>query len=169
MLSARCFTPERPKERVQNINPALIFHPAIASPDRDLLLSLPSTIPDHTHKHPTSPIMSTSLPVLGPPPSTVAAQNPNNAKQNEIVNLANTIAENTKIYDDYFVENNLPTPSHGLETPASINLPPRIQKARETVMDASTELQALILGPVLHVHNETFQVPSSTPHLCSGL
>jgi hypothetical protein len=99
--------------------------------------------------------MSTSLPVLGPPPAAMAADN---QKQSEIVRWSNIIAENTKIYDDYFVQNNLPSPSHGLETPANVPLPLEIQKARDTVMEATTELQALILGPVLHVHNQTFQV-----------
>lgn len=72
--------------------------------------------------------------------------------------LASTISISTSIYNDYLVNNEQPKPSFSPDTLSKMDLPPDIAKARDTVLEASEELQALILGPVGHLQRQTLDV-----------
>jgi hypothetical protein len=76
----------------------------------------------------------------------------------ETSRLAWEIASKTAVYEDYLLKNGMPTPSHGLETPASLKLPPSILEARDAAIEASTELQFLLRGPMGSIHAQTYQV-----------
>jgi hypothetical protein len=78
--------------------------------------------------------------------------------QSPIARWSSIIAANTAIYDDYFRKNGLPTPSHGVETPPTIDLPAEIIEVRNKIVEATTELQALVQGPALYLQMQTFQV-----------
>lgn len=68
--------------------------------------------------------------------------------QSQIVQLAYTIAANTKKYDDYLSSHGLPSPSFEVKTPLKLELPDDIEKANNAVVEATSELQALMLGPL---------------------
>ncbi|KAI0880245.1 S-adenosyl-L-methionine-dependent methyltransferase [Annulohypoxylon maeteangense] len=72
------------------------------------------------------------------------------ASPNRIVELSSTIARETAKLDSFFTENGLPTPS--LEADALWTLPipesaKDLQMSRVAIMEACTELKALVTGP----------------------
>ena len=71
----------------------------------------------------------------------------------EIVKLGSMTGCNTAIYDEYFRIHGLPSPSHGIEIPFDVKLPEEVQGFREAVIEACTELQALIRGPLAHLYS----------------
>lgn len=68
---------------------------------------------------------------------------------NRIVELANIISKNTEVVDSYLVSQTLPTPSFDAECPERLLFGhgEQIDGARQAVVDATDELQALMLGP----------------------
>ena len=75
-----------------------------------------------------------------------------------ISELASIIAANTAIYDKYISSQGLPSPSFDINTPFRLNLSDEASLARDTVLEASTELQALLHGPLGYLHNQTVDV-----------
>ena len=76
----------------------------------------------------------------------------------KISKLASTIAANTAKYDKYISSQGLPSPSFDINTPLKLDLSDEASLARDTVLEASTELQALIHGPLGYLHNQTLDV-----------
>jgi hypothetical protein len=69
---------------------------------------------------------------------------------NRITQLSAIIAKNTAIIDDYLMSNDQPTPSLGPEALWSLPIPDDavdIKAARLAVMEACSELKALVTGP----------------------
>ncbi|KAJ8131865.1 hypothetical protein O1611_g1765 [Lasiodiplodia mahajangana] len=72
------------------------------------------------------------------------------AAQNRIIELSSLIAQKTALIDDYFTRNGLPTPSLDANAPHLLSIPDGavdIQAARNAVIDACSELKALLTGP----------------------
>ena len=69
--------------------------------------------------------------------------------QSRIAELAEIIAGNTSFVDKHFNDNDIPTPSFGLDAPLDIQIPPHekeVTKARYAVLDATMELNQLLTG-----------------------
>ncbi|KAI6089775.1 S-adenosyl-L-methionine-dependent methyltransferase [Hypoxylon rubiginosum] len=69
---------------------------------------------------------------------------------NRIIELSSLIAKNTAIVNGFLVNNNLPTPSLDADALWSMPIPEdatEVIKARVTVIDACSELEALMTGP----------------------
>lgn len=69
-----------------------------------------------------------------------------------IVKLANSIQANTSKLDQHFSSHGIPTPSFDIETPLKIDLPDDLAACRMAIIEATDELQSLILGPVSTVN-----------------
>lgn len=78
--------------------------------------------------------------------------------QRKPTELASIISLNTAVFEEYFEHHHLQVPSFDKETIMLRNLPKEIQQAGDIVMDATTELQALISGPVGNVRLQTMAV-----------
>lgn len=70
---------------------------------------------------------------------------------NRIVELASLIHDHTVKVDDYMASQKLPSPSFDVTNPARLSLPPEIQASKDAVLEASDELNALMLGPVVYI------------------
>ncbi|KAJ4288909.1 hypothetical protein N0V90_011250 [Kalmusia sp. IMI 367209] len=68
---------------------------------------------------------------------------------NRIVELSDIISEHTRKVDAYFTSKNLPTPSFDVSYPPKVPLPPEIEQSQQTVLAATDELTALMMGPAL--------------------
>lgn len=90
------------------------------------------------------------------------AQPPNKTAQ-----LAATIASNTTKFDGWLTSHGLPSPSFDIETPPKLELPEDISQSRQAIVEATTELQALMLGSVGHLQNETRDVSRPTTNILS--
>ena len=68
---------------------------------------------------------------------------------NRIVQLANIIQRNTEEIDAHLTLQGLPNPSFTADNPATLlfGQGPKVDAARQSVVDATDELQALMLGP----------------------
>ena len=64
-----------------------------------------------------------------------------------LTELSSVISTNTNRLQEYFVSAGLPMPSFDIGAPVDISLPPDVELLRERVLDASTELNELLLGP----------------------
>lgn len=71
---------------------------------------------------------------------------------NRIVELANSIQTNTAKLDQHYSSHGIPTPSFDIETPLKIDLPSDLAACRMAIIEATDELQSLILGPVSTVN-----------------
>ena len=76
--------------------------------------------------------------------------------------LTSQISINTSIYSDYLRANGWPQPSFSTDTTPKVDLPPDIVKVRNTVLEASEELQALMLGPIGYLQRQTLDVSHQT-------
>lgn len=68
----------------------------------------------------------------------------------KIVELSTLIADKTKVVDEYFKKNGLPTPSFDLDGPARIMIPPQEKEASDAltaVLSATRDLNQLLTGP----------------------
>ena len=64
-----------------------------------------------------------------------------------IAELASLVTTNTAIVDEYLKANKLPQPSFDVDGPFDLNLKdPKVEEARIAAMDASNELQDLLMG-----------------------
>jgi hypothetical protein len=66
-----------------------------------------------------------------------------------IVELANVIQTSVDKIDGYLISKDLPTPSFAADNPPRLLFGngPEIDNARQSVVDATDELQALMMGP----------------------
>ena len=64
-----------------------------------------------------------------------------------ILELASIIAENTAKVDEYLTANDLSKLSFEITAPVNLTLPKTLQAARDAVLDATIELNELLLGP----------------------
>ncbi|KAI1204780.1 S-adenosyl-L-methionine-dependent methyltransferase [Annulohypoxylon truncatum] len=72
------------------------------------------------------------------------------ASTNRIIELSSLIARETALINDFLVKNNLPTPSLDADALQSIPIPDSatdIEAARTAVIEACSELKALMTGP----------------------
>lgn len=76
------------------------------------------------------------------------------AGPSRIVELASIINTNTATVDKYITSAGLPTPSFTIETPPQLQFPADVAKARDAVVEATDELQTLMLGPMRTIYNE---------------
>ena len=77
-----------------------------------------------------------------------------------IAHLASVIQINTAKYDAFLNSKGLPSPSFKIRTPFKLDVPEEIVQARDAVLEANSELQALLLGPLGHLKNQTLDVSS---------
>ncbi|KAL9620550.1 MAG: hypothetical protein Q9160_004911 [Pyrenula sp. 1 TL-2023] len=73
-----------------------------------------------------------------------------------IAELAAKIQEHTSKVDEYLASKALPSPSFDITTPATFNLPPSIQASQNAVLEASDELNLLMLGPLRSIASLPF-------------
>lgn len=78
--------------------------------------------------------------------------------------FATSIAENTAKYDAWLFSQGIPTPSFDGGGPVGLDLPPEILEAREKVIESTSELQALILGPMDYVQQHMREVSTLAPN-----
>ena len=65
-----------------------------------------------------------------------------------IVELAKLILENATIYEQHFSSNGLPSPSLEASAFPAPNLPGEVTAIRDAAIEACTNLQAILRGPV---------------------
>lgn len=68
--------------------------------------------------------------------------------------LAKVIEGNTRKVDDLLQEQGLPSPSFNATNPPDLPLPPHIKDAKDGVLEAMDELEALMLGPMPKILND---------------
>lgn len=81
-----------------------------------------------------------------------------------IAQLASTISSNTAIFDQYFADNALPTPSFAADGPLFDDpFPPSVEAARLEILNATLELRELTQGPraLLMCISSNFRVDSN--------
>jgi hypothetical protein len=64
-----------------------------------------------------------------------------------ISKLAELIQGNIEKVDNYLNAEGIKSPSFDIDTPANLKLSPEIEQAKEAILDATDELQRLLLGP----------------------
>ena len=75
-----------------------------------------------------------------------------------MVELAATIQNHTNILIDYFKSHDNPLPSFDIDSPTSVHLPDEVAVCKTAVLEASDELQMLVLGPMGFLDNLHVQV-----------
>lgn len=81
--------------------------------------------------------------------------------------LAQDIASKTQEFTQFLRRNSCALPSHDPGTPRNHALPLGGTMLQSTLMELTTELQALVQGPRLYVHNQILAV-SSPCFACDG-
>ena len=76
------------------------------------------------------------------------------APMTRIAELATIIQENTIKVDEYINSKGLPTPSFSIQTSPQLDFPADVAGARDVVLEAMDELQALMLGPIGWIFHE---------------
>lgn len=66
-----------------------------------------------------------------------------------LTDLSKSILENATELESYFNENKLPMPSFDEHAPPELPLSPEMQQVRQKAVDASMELQDLLIGPAM--------------------
>jgi hypothetical protein len=71
------------------------------------------------------------------------------SNSSRIAELASVISSNTKIVDEHLASKGLPSPSFAADNPPALLFGhgTDIETSRQAVVDATDELQALMLGP----------------------
>lgn len=82
----------------------------------------------------------------------------------QLERLAQDIASRTQEFTAVLRRNGCALPSHDPDTPRNDTLPLEGTILQSTLMELTTELQALVQGPRLHMHNQILAV--SSPFLC---
>jgi hypothetical protein len=62
--------------------------------------------------------------------------------------LASTIEKNTQVIDKFIAESGLPALCFDASNPPALPLPPPVEAAKNAVLEAMDELEALLLGPL---------------------
>ena len=70
------------------------------------------------------------------------------ASLSRIAELASVIQKHTSKVDDYISSHGLESPSFDVSMPAQLNLPETVQLSSNTVIEATSELHSLMLGPM---------------------
>lgn len=78
----------------------------------------------------------------------------------QLEQLAQDIASKTQEFIAVLRRNGCALPSHDPGTPRNDALPLEGTMLQSTLMELTTELQALVQGPRLHVHNQILAVSS---------
>ncbi|KAF2176818.1 S-adenosyl-L-methionine-dependent methyltransferase [Zopfia rhizophila CBS 207.26] len=68
-----------------------------------------------------------------------------------IVELSSIIQRSSGDIDNYLRAQGLPSPSFAVDSPPDLPLPPHLQKARNDILEATSELQSLCEGPLMHL------------------
>ncbi|KAI1124453.1 putative O-methyltransferase [Nemania abortiva] len=80
------------------------------------------------------------------------------ASPSRIAELASIVASSTQQIDDYLTKNSLPYPSFEPNAPADLKLPPDVEELRIAALEATQELNDLLMGPreqlFNHHHNQ---------------
>jgi len=66
----------------------------------------------------------------------------------KVVELVSRIMENATKFEEHYRSQGLPAPSFDADQPLKVQLPGDVAGVREAILEASTELQELIQGPV---------------------
>ncbi|KAI0838918.1 S-adenosyl-L-methionine-dependent methyltransferase [Hypoxylon sp. FL0890] len=89
--------------------------------------------------------------------------------QSRIVELSSRIAANTALLNSYLAENNLATPSFDVDGPRDSLIPKTqtdLEKARIAIVEDTTELRTLVLGPREYLmscsHNDVLSLQAIT-------
>ena len=75
-----------------------------------------------------------------------------------ICQLAAIISDNTYKFDKYISTSGQIALSFDKDTPTNLEVPKDNAEARDAVMEASEELQALMLGPLVFLYRQTINV-----------
>jgi hypothetical protein len=70
-----------------------------------------------------------------------------------ILELAETISTHTKILHNHLTTHNLPLPSFNHDYPLMIDLSPQILASQEAFLNVSSDMRALMLGPIRLLQN----------------
>lgn len=65
-----------------------------------------------------------------------------------ILELASMIATSTAAVNDYLTSQNLPSPSFDVDIPPRLVLEAKIAEHRQAILEATSELHALMQGPI---------------------
>jgi hypothetical protein len=79
------------------------------------------------------------------------------ASTSRISELASIIQRQTAVVDEYLKANGLPTPSFDASYQPALQFTEDISAARDAVLEAMDELQALMLGPMGSIFHEITQ------------
>lgn len=82
--------------------------------------------------------------------------------QTRIAELASIIAKGTTSLDRYYFSENLAPPSFAASNPLISDLPENLDRIRNAVLGATSELQALLLGPFGLINNYLYDVDFPT-------
>ena len=86
------------------------------------------------------------------------------ADQSRILELASIIGSRTLQLDNHYKAQNLPSPTLSVDAGPELPLPVSLSRSRDEVLDASTELQALVAGPLGHLTRLTSPTVSQPAH-----
>ena len=75
-----------------------------------------------------------------------------------IVDLASTIMASTTEFDKCLEAHRLPSPSFDTSTPAMLPPSGELQGAQTAILEAVSELQALVLGPIAMLRHSALMV-----------
>lgn len=73
------------------------------------------------------------------------------------VELVTRIDQRTRLLDDYFRDNGLPSPSFDASTPPILPLPAEIEREKEDALEAIDGLKELLMGPMPKIFSEFTQ------------
>ena len=73
------------------------------------------------------------------------------ADQSRISKLASIIGSGTLQLDNYYKSHSLPSPTLSVEADPGLPIPESLSRCRDEILDASSELQALLAGPLAHL------------------
>ena len=81
------------------------------------------------------------------------AQSPSRVSQ-----LASIISTNVAKYEEWHASRGIPSPSFTIDVPVKVALPDHIAQARQTVIESTAELNALMLGPIASLEQQMREV-----------
>ena len=71
----------------------------------------------------------------------------------QIANLVSIIKAGSERIDNYLAQNRLPLPGFDVDAPVGLELPENLEAVRQNVLNATAELQELLLGPKEHLYS----------------
>ncbi|KAL8723965.1 MAG: hypothetical protein Q9166_008201 [cf. Caloplaca sp. 2 TL-2023] len=76
-------------------------------------------------------------------------------RTSRLVELTSLIASKTTALEEYYTSQGLPLPSFDANNPTNFGFPVELEQVRNAVIEAASELQALMLGPAGLIHRYT--------------